>query len=259
MANGWYSISIDDVASTVDVTLSKSLTSRMRGEHTASILGPWIVGSLLQVDMLQQLQPPSGTLSVRWDLETTDGSDNRVGTIIHDRWIAVGYILEPDWVSLRRESAPFAPDDEPKAKCPSAQPWMVESQILGVMSGDPENPGLSYLNAAAPATDEMLWMAAPLAPTEVFRLAARCDTRTCKHFDGTDCRLAARVVALLPTVTDELPPCAIRRSCRWHYQEGGAACLRCPQVQTTHSEIDDRLAALAGLDSNQRAEKGDET
>jgi len=33
-------------------------------------------------------------------------------------------------------------------------------------------------------------------------------------------------------VVSELPSCQIRDTCRWFAEEGGAACLRCPQVVT---------------------------
>lgn len=50
-------------------------------------------------------------------------------------------------------------------------------------------------------------MATPLKPTDVFRLAAACAEHECPYFDGTDCRLATRVVQILPAVVDTLPPC----------------------------------------------------
>jgi hypothetical protein len=33
-------------------------------------------------------------------------------------------------------------------------------------------------------------------------------------------------------VSESLPPCPIRRECRWWQQEGKAACMRCPQIIT---------------------------
>ena len=50
------------------------------------------------------------------------------------------------------------------------------------------------------AMPEVLAMAAPLKPTEVFRLAATCAEHKCPHFDGADCRLATRVAKMLPPV-----------------------------------------------------------
>src|SRR5215813_10364407 len=97
---------------------------------------------------------------------------------------------------------------------------------------DGPRPVVEYLNERVPATTELLAMAAPLKPTEVFRLAATCAEHQCPHFDGEDCQLATRVVQILPAVVDSLPPCIIRKNCRWYTQEGGAACLRCPEITT---------------------------
>ena len=77
----------------------------------------------------------------------------------------------------------------------------------------------------------MLALAAPLDPTEIFRLAAPCQTHHCPHFDGSDCGLATRIVQIMPAVVDQLPPCQIRHECRWFRQEGGAACLRSRKSQ----------------------------
>jgi hypothetical protein len=132
---------------------------------------------------------------------------------------------------------------------------MAEPQVLGVMSGGADEPRLAYLNAHVPATPEILGLAGPLAPTEVFRLAARCEEKRCTHFDGTRCQLAVRIVQRLPEVTDALPPCAIRRTCRWHAQEGRAACLRCPQIVTTNVAADEELIEVAGIGPARRSDR----
>jgi hypothetical protein len=106
---------------------------------------------------------------------------------------------------------------------------------------------LEYLSQPLPATPEILATAAPLKPTEVFRLAATCAEGMCPHFDGADCRLAARVVQILPAVVDFLPPCIIRKECRWYSQEGGAACKRCPAVTTVSYDLSPRNREVSGL------------
>src|SRR5215217_3649727 len=92
--------------------------------------------------------------------------------------------------------------------CPSAQQGMKDLQLIGVVTFDGDEP------------------------REVFRMAGQCEELRCTHFNGTDCKLATRIVQILPAVVDGLPPCLIRASCRWYTQEGKAACLRCPQVVT---------------------------
>jgi hypothetical protein len=107
---------------------------------------------------------------------------------------------------------------------------------------------LEYLNQLVPASPEILALAAPLKPTEVFRLAATCAEQKCPHFDGIDCRLATRVVQILPTVVDALPPCIIRKDCRWHSQEGGAACMRCPKITTISYDLSEQVREVSGLE-----------
>ena len=90
-------------------------------------------------------------------------------------------------------------------------------------------------------------MAAPLKPTEVFRLAATCAEHKCLHFDGADCQLATRIVQILPAVVTTLPPCIIRQDCRWYSQEGGAACRRCPEVTTVSYDVSSLSQEVSGL------------
>jgi hypothetical protein len=129
--------------------------------------------------------------------------------------------------------------------CPSAQPDWENSTVFGIITGTTEEPRLAYLTEAQPVTDELLALSAPVKPTEVFRFAAPCAGSGCHHFDGTQCRLATKIVQLLPEVTADLPPCRLRPDCRWWQQEGKAACMRCPQVVTEfyHPSEPLRLAA----------------
>jgi hypothetical protein len=131
--------------------------------------------------------------------------------------------------------------------CPSAQPGMDNCHVLGVVQHDGPKPMVLYLNKPLPATPDVLAMAAPLKPTEVFRLSGTCAEHACPHFDGADCQLATRVARMLPAVVDALPPCIIRKDCRWFSQEGGAACLRCPEVTTVTYDTSPEMQAVSGL------------
>jgi hypothetical protein len=131
--------------------------------------------------------------------------------------------------------------------CPSAQPGMDRGMILGVVQQDGPRPVVEYLNERVPATPDILAMAAPLKPTEVFRLAATCAEHQCPHFDGADCRLATRIVRILPEVVDKLPPCVVRKECRWYSQEGEAACKRCPEVTTVTYDLSPQVREVSGL------------
>jgi hypothetical protein len=123
---------------------------------------------------------------------------------------------------------------------------MADARVLGVVSGEDGAPRLAYLNESVPASAELLAEAAPAEPGEVFRLAARCEQSRCTHFDGGRCQLASRIVEGLAAVTDKLPPCIIRSTCRWYSQEGAQACFRCPQIVTLNVDASAALRAVAG-------------
>ena len=129
--------------------------------------------------------------------------------------------------------------------CPSAHPEMAQSRIFGVMGGSVEEPRVIYLEEPTPAAPDVLALAGPVKPIEVFRIAATCVESACRHFDGKDCQLAARIVQILPAVTEALPACRIRQDCRWFEQEGRPACLRCPQVITQNYSPSDEMVRAA--------------
>ena len=117
--------------------------------------------------------------------------------------------------------------------------------LFGIVGGGADAGRVAYLREPEPATDEVVALAGPLPATAVFRFAAACEESACVHFDGSDCRLAGRIVELLPPVVQVLPPCAIRSRCRWWRQEGGAACRRCPMIATSPRDADELLRRVA--------------
>jgi hypothetical protein len=132
--------------------------------------------------------------------------------------------------------------------CPSAQPGMDNCRVLGVIDHDAPKPMLLYLNREMAVTPDVLALAAPLKPTEVFRLAATCEEHRCPHYDGTDCQLATRIVAMVPAAVERLPPCLIRKDCRWYSQEGEAACHRCPQITTVTYDLSPLMREVSGVE-----------
>lgn len=130
------------------------------------------------------------------------------------------------------------------SRCPSAQPDQEDVRVLGLMVPTDEGRRVAYLNAELPATPEVLARVPAGLASSVLRLSSVCEEGRCHHFDGRNCGLANRVSRQLKAVTDRLPPCTIRRTCRWHMQEGPAVCFRCPQVATTVA-AEDPLAAVA--------------
>src|ERR1051325_9225659 len=116
--------------------------------------------------------------------------------------------------------------------CPSAQPDWPTARIIGVVGGTAAQERVAFLDEPVLAERKLLALAEPLQPTEVFRFTAPCAATACNHFGEGRCRLASKIVRLLPEVTSAAPPGAIRAQCRWWNQEGLSACLRCPQVVT---------------------------
>ena len=141
---------------------------------------------------------------------------------------------------MRNQSDPESPPF-----CPSAPPDVAGSIVIGVVGGTAEQPRVSYLAEPQPVTDAVLALADPVEPIEVFRFAAPCAQGACQYFDGSRCRLATRVVELLPATVQLMPPCRLRPSCRWWRQEGAAACLRCPQIVTKHHRPSDAVRRAA--------------
>jgi hypothetical protein len=100
-------------------------------------------------------------------------------------------------------------------------------------------------------TPELLDLADPVSPSEVFRFASTCRASACVHFHSGACQLAVRSVAVLSEVTEKLPKCAIRTQCRWFRQEGAAICRRCPQIVTDqYRPSDQMLRVVYGEDSS---------
>lgn len=116
--------------------------------------------------------------------------------------------------------------------CPSGQPDMQDARIFGVIGGTAAEPRVAYLKKKAEVTPEMLAKLDGIDPTRVFRYSARCENGRCAQYEGGRCSLAQRIVDQLAAVVDDLPSCQIRDTCRWFAEQGGQACLRCPQVVT---------------------------
>jgi hypothetical protein len=142
---------------------------------------------------------------------------------------------------------PMRTSNTSRLLCPSAQPELPGSVIFGVIQGTAKAPHLVQLTEPQPTTPEILDLAAPVKPTEVFRFAAPCAEFACHHFDGIKCQLAARIVRLIPPVETSLPICHIRSSCRWWQQEGRAACMRCPVIVTETETDSEAMVEAAGM------------
>jgi len=132
-----------------------------------------------------------------------------------------------------------------RLSCPSAQPDSPESVVFGIVEGTVDAPRMTPLAKTQAVSPEILALATPVNPAEVFRFSAPCAECSCKHFQGGECSLVGRIVRNLPMVSDRLRPCPIRPTCRWFGQEGRAACLRCPQIVTESYDSSDEFRDAA--------------
>jgi hypothetical protein len=131
--------------------------------------------------------------------------------------------------------------------CPSAQPDTDGAKVFGVFVETADAVlRVGYLTEAQPVSPDILAATGERRPTEVMRVASPCMGVSCMHFDGSDCKLAARVAKMFDPVVSGLPRCVIRPTCRWFRQEGRAACLRCPQVVTEMRDPTTLQRAVAG-------------
>jgi hypothetical protein len=133
--------------------------------------------------------------------------------------------------------------------CPSAPGTLDDSVLIGVVTIHPDGPRVVPTERAFSVTPEILKMAEPVSPSEVFRFASTCRGAKCQHFKNEACQLAVRSVDLLEAVVDDLPKCPIRSRCRWFRQEGSAICKRCPQIVTDqYRPYDQMLQIVYGTD-----------
>jgi hypothetical protein len=135
--------------------------------------------------------------------------------------------------------------DGTSLSCPSAQPGMEGARIIGVLSGTATDPRIGYLKQSAEVTPEIMETLGGIDPTHVFRFSAKCAGGACAQFGNGQCSLGKRIVDRLDAVTDTLPSCLIRQTCRWFAEQGAAACFRCPQIVTKVDQQDRLSQALA--------------
>jgi hypothetical protein len=122
---------------------------------------------------------------------------------------------------------------------------MGGARPFGVISGSPQETRIAFFKKSAQTAFDWRERFSGPEATKVFRFAARCEEGHCSHYADGHCSLGQRVTKELPPVVDTPPPCLIRPSCRWHAEQGSAACLRCPQIVTMIPEADTPINAVA--------------
>jgi len=122
---------------------------------------------------------------------------------------------------------------------------MDDAEVLGVIREVGGVEVVQHVATRIPVTPEILALSAPVSPAEVFRFAAPCAGNACSHFDGANCRLAAKIAQAVIETVPSMPPCRIRPTCRWFQQEGRPACLRCPLIFSETANPSSELAYAA--------------
>jgi hypothetical protein len=124
--------------------------------------------------------------------------------------------------------------------CPSAQPALEGSMILGVVQQNQQVGHVTLLEKPVRVTEGTVLAFAgnQQQATGVFRFAAPCQKQDCRNWSNNSCRVAERVVQILPANSDELPNCRLRSICLWFHQEGGSACKRCTLVLTDNPAME---------------------
>ncbi len=115
--------------------------------------------------------------------------------------------------------------------CPSSR--CAEGAILlGVVGSDAQ---VQFLNQPVRIDAEFVDIAHQgRRPEKRFRFSSPCATNACRHWTGSRCGVIDEVFDSVPEThrIETRPRCAIREQCRWHRQEGDAACGACPLVIT---------------------------
>jgi hypothetical protein len=136
---------------------------------------------------------------------------------------------------------------EARRFCPSAQPSLDNSLILGTVAHHNGEPEVRLLEHPVKVTQGTIlaFAGTEIQPTQVFRFAAPCEKCGCNNWSGTNCRVAERLVQILPWPGHDLPKCKLRPVCQWFAQEGGAACWSCRHVQTDDASLEAALNSPA--------------
>lgn len=111
--------------------------------------------------------------------------------------------------------------------------------------GDVAEPRVAYLGKDVVVSAETIRSVGGVSPTRVFRFAGKCESGGCGQFKNGSCRLGADILKGLEPVSDRLPACTIRGTCRWFAENGPAVCLRCASVVTTVTSGDALLGPIA--------------
>src|SRR5437879_5172520 len=104
--------------------------------------------------------------------------------------------------AVRKDKRKTVPVRATLQLCPSARPDSGNAVAIGIVGGTADQPRVTYLARPRSVSDELLALAKPVTPTEVFRFAAPCVRKGCVQFEDGKCQIGLWLARLLPTVVD---------------------------------------------------------
>jgi hypothetical protein len=120
--------------------------------------------------------------------------------------------------------------------CPSAA-CSTSGSLLGVVQGDRT---VALLDTPVKISEAFIEKAREQGePEKRFRFVDKCIKSGCGQWTGKSCGIINELAESNPSIksdNEELPPCFIRRTCRWFSQEGGKACKICLFVVTQSAD-----------------------
>lgn len=126
-------------------------------------------------------------------------------------------------------SASCAPSPTQGKACPAGL-CQDGALLLGVMTSSGR---LAYVQPPLQIDTAFVARAQAMGRPEArFRFSQPCREAGCPQWTGTGCGVVDMVLEgaeAAPSAT-ALPACAIRRTCRWYFQHGAAACAVCPSI-----------------------------
>jgi hypothetical protein len=122
--------------------------------------------------------------------------------------------------------------DPPERMCPSTSAGHA-TVFLGMITPAGR---VAYVTPTVPAGTVLDTLDSTESAESRYRFAGPCVTSSCGFWSGDHCGLGAKLAESYRETAgpgqNELPKCAIRRTCRWFAEQGAAACSPCSYVVT---------------------------
>ena len=114
--------------------------------------------------------------------------------------------------------------------CPSSPPTK-NAYLFGILD---EEMTVRYTQYPIVINDQLTTILKKINPPErFFRFTLKCKKHDCQQWHNDQCKLAVLVArSATDLATEDIPKCAIRKSCRWFKQQGQTICRACQFIVT---------------------------